>query len=136
MIPAQRNNSNAPRSVMATKTMAVRPAAGPETEILELLIRPTTIPPTIPAMTPDNGGAPDANAIPRQRGSATRNTTKPEGKFSLIPPNKDVAFFMRYINIFEPVFLARNGQVLQTDAIRNSFSEMTDVTDTEYQFFS
>ena len=75
--------------------MAVSPAAGPETEIFELLMRPTTIPPTIPAMTPDKGGAPDASAIPRHSGNATRNTTKPEGKFSLIPSNKDVDFFIR-----------------------------------------
>src|SRR6218665_1806018 len=95
MIPAQRNSSNAPISVIATKTIAVSPAAGPETEILELLINPTTIPPTIPAITPDNGGAPDANAIPRHNGNATRNTTRPDGKFSLIPPNKDVFFFIR-----------------------------------------
>ncbi len=79
--------------MIAVKTIAVRPAAGPETEIFELLIVPTTKPPTIPAMIPDNGGAPDANAIPKQRGSATKNTTSPEGKFSFIPPINDV-FFM------------------------------------------
>ena len=92
MIPAQRNNSKAPRSVMATRTIAVKPAAGPETEMLELLMQPTTIPPTIPAMIPDKGGAPDAKAIPRQSGNATRKTTRPEGKFSLIPPIKDFDF--------------------------------------------
>ena len=73
--------------------MAVRPAAGPETEIFELLIVPTTKPPTIPAITPDKGGAPDANAIPKHNGSATKNTTSPEGKISLIHPINDV-FFM------------------------------------------
>lgn len=95
IIPAQRNNSKAPRSVIATKTMAVRPAAGPETDMLELLRNPTTMPPTIPEITPDNGGAPDAKAIPRHNGNATRKTTRPEGKFSLIPPNKDFDFFIR-----------------------------------------
>lgn len=78
---------------MAVSTMAVNPAAGPDTEMLELLIEPITRPPTIPAIIPDNGGAPDASAIPKQRGSATKNTTSPEGKFSFIPPINDV-FFM------------------------------------------
>lgn len=55
MIPAQRKILNAPRSVIAVSTMAVNPAAGPDTEILELLIDPMTRPPTIPAMTPDKG---------------------------------------------------------------------------------
>ncbi len=93
IMPAHRKSSNAPKSVMAVKTMAVNPAAGPDTEILELLMVPTTSPPTIPAIIPDNGGAPDANAIPKHKGSATKNTTRPEGKFSLIPPINDV-FFM------------------------------------------
>lgn len=83
-----------PRSVIAVKTIAVKPAAGPDTEILELLKIPTTKPPTIPAITPDNGGAPDANAIPKHKGSATKNTTSPEGKFSFIPPIKDVFFIL------------------------------------------
>jgi hypothetical protein len=33
------------------------------------------IPPTIPAMIPEKSGAPDARAIPRQSGTATKNTT-------------------------------------------------------------
>lgn len=94
IIPAVRNSSNAPKSVIAVKTIAVKPAAGPETDMFELLINPTTNPPTIPAITPDNGGAPDANAIPKHNGSATKNTTSPDGKFSFIPPNKDFAFFI------------------------------------------
>jgi hypothetical protein len=98
MIPAHRNSSNAPRSVIAVSTIAVRPAAGPETDMFELLRNPTTRPPTIPEITPDNGGAPDARAIPKHKGSATKNTTSPEGKFSLIPPNNDV-FFMIFFEI-------------------------------------
>lgn len=74
--------------------MAVSPAAGPDTDIFELLRNPTTNPPTIPEITPDKGGAPDAKAIPRHNGSATKNTTSPEGKFSLIPPMNDVFFMM------------------------------------------
>lgn len=62
--------------------------------MFELLSAPTTKPPTIPAIMPDNGGAPDAKAIPKHRGRATKNTTRPEGKFSLIPPNNEFDFFM------------------------------------------
>src|SRR5690606_4449761 len=78
--PAHKKSSNAPNSVMAVKTIAVKPAAGPDTEILELLNVPTTIPPITPAIIPDNGGAPDAKAIPKHNGSATKNTTKPDAK--------------------------------------------------------
>lgn len=48
-------------------------------------------------MIPDKGGAPDANAIPKHSGNATKNTTNPEGKFSFKPPIKDV-FFICKIN--------------------------------------
>ena len=89
-----KNNSKLPKSVMAPKTMAAKPAAGPETEIGELLMNPITSPPTIPAKIPESGGAPDANAIPKQSGNATRNTTIPEGIFSFIPPNKVFVFFI------------------------------------------
>jgi hypothetical protein len=43
-------------------------------------MNPTTIPPTIPAIKPEKSGAPLANAIPRQRGSATKKTTTLDGK--------------------------------------------------------
>jgi hypothetical protein len=38
------------------------------------------IPPTIPEITPAKRLAPEAKAIPRQSGRATRNTTNPEGR--------------------------------------------------------
>ncbi len=60
---------------MADNTIAARPAAGPLTPICEPLKEPTIIPPTIPAINPDIRGAPEANAIPKQRGKATKNTT-------------------------------------------------------------
>jgi hypothetical protein len=41
------------------------------------------MPPTIPAMIPENKGAPEASAMPRQSGKATKNTTRPAGKSSL-----------------------------------------------------
>ena len=48
----------------------------------------------IPAIIPESGGAPDASAIPRHNGSATKNTTSPEGKFSLIPAYIESVFFI------------------------------------------
>ena len=53
--------------------------AGPLTPSEELLKRVITSPPTIPAMTPEIAEAPDAKAIPRHKGMATKKTTKPEG---------------------------------------------------------
>ena len=79
--PAVKNNSKVPNSVIADTIIAVKPAAGPETLMFELLMNPTTIPPIIPEIIPDKGGAPEANAIPRQSGKATKKTTKPGAKF-------------------------------------------------------
>ena len=58
-------------------TIAASPAAGPLTLMCEPLSAPTTMPPMIPEMTPEMMGAPEASAIPRQSGIATRNTTRP-----------------------------------------------------------
>ena len=65
---------------MPERQIAVRPAAGPLTLSGDLLIDPITRPPTIPAINPENKGAPEASAIPRHSGSATRKTTKPDNK--------------------------------------------------------
>ena len=40
---------------------------------------PITIPPMIPEIRPEIKGAPQASAIPRHKGSATRKTTIPAG---------------------------------------------------------
>lgn len=77
---AIKNNSNEPSVAIDDKTIAVKPAAGPLTLTLELLSDPTMMPPTIPEIIPENKGAPDANAMPRHKGSATKKTTKPEGR--------------------------------------------------------
>jgi hypothetical protein len=45
--------------------------------------KPTTIPPITPEIIPDINGAPDAIAIPKHSGSATKNTTKPDAKSDL-----------------------------------------------------
>ncbi|MNR67888.1 hypothetical protein D3C85_1921190 [compost metagenome] len=44
----------------------------------EPLSKPTIIPPTIPAIMPEIMGAPEAKAIPKHSGNATRNTTTPD----------------------------------------------------------
>jgi hypothetical protein len=41
---------------------------------------PTTMPPIIPAINPENSGAPLARAMPKQRGRATKNTTMLAGR--------------------------------------------------------
>ena len=66
--------------MIAVSTIAAKPAAGPLTPICEPLKEPTIIPPTIPAISPDIKGAPEANAIPKQRGKATKKTTILAGK--------------------------------------------------------
>lgn len=65
---------------MDERTIAASPAAGPLTLVLEPLRIPTTIPPIIPAIKPESSGAPDASAIPRHKGRATKNVTIPAGK--------------------------------------------------------
>ena len=72
------------RMYLACSTITAKPAAGPLTPSCEPLIRVTTIPPTIPAIIPEKRGAPDAMAIPKQSGTATRKTTIPAGKSFLI----------------------------------------------------
>ena len=57
--------------------------AGPDTLKAEPLKNATKIPPTIPEIIPANNGAPEANALPKHKGNATKKTTKPAGKSSL-----------------------------------------------------
>jgi hypothetical protein len=70
-------------SLIADNTITARPAAGPLTPRADPLKIDMIIPPTIPAMIPENNGAPDASAIPRHNGTATRKTTILEGKSDL-----------------------------------------------------
>jgi hypothetical protein len=76
--------------VIALATIAAKPAAGPLTPIFDLLIIPTTIPPIIPEINPDKGGASLAKAIPKQRGRATKKTTILAG-----------ISFLKCLNIYE-----------------------------------
>jgi hypothetical protein len=57
-------------------TITVSPAVGPLTSMGEPPRAPATIPPTTAAIRPAATGAPDAMAMPSERGSATRKTTK------------------------------------------------------------
>ena len=65
-------------------TNVVNPAAGPETAKEEPLISDTTNPPMIPAISPPAKGAPEANATPKHKGSATKKTESPAVKSCLI----------------------------------------------------
>ena len=56
-------------------TSTTKPAAGPLTASGEPEIDPTKIPPIMPVITPAVGGKPDAMAIPKHKGMATKNTT-------------------------------------------------------------
>ena len=66
--------------VIAARTRAASPAAGPLTLSFELLNEPITIPPMIPEINPLKKGAPEASDMPTQSGHATRKTTSPDGK--------------------------------------------------------
>ena len=56
------------------------PAAGPLTLVCEPLSHATSRPPTTPLTMPANIGAPEARAMPRHKGSATRKTTNPAAR--------------------------------------------------------
>jgi hypothetical protein len=68
----------------------------------EPLKSPTTIPPIIPEIIPEIMGAPDASAIPKHSGNATKNTTKPD-KASLIWNR----FFLSKVNIVKPFIMIK-----------------------------
>lgn len=77
---ANKKASKLPNEAIAANTIAVSPAAGPETLRCDVLKYPTTIPPMIPEIIPEKSGAPLANAIPKHKGNATKKTTKPDAK--------------------------------------------------------
>ena len=78
---------------MAESTITAKPAAGPLTPSGESLIKPTTMPPTMPAIIPEKRGAPEARAMPKQRGTATRKTTIDAG-MSFLKFEKSKYFFI------------------------------------------
>ena len=68
---------------MIPPTTVVSPAAGPETLSGEPLSRETIKPPIMPDKMPVYNGAPEASAIPRHRGSATKKTVNPADRSCL-----------------------------------------------------
>jgi hypothetical protein len=79
MTTAMRNVGKSPSEMMAEATTVAKPAAGPETESSDPEKSDMIMPPTTPAMIPENSGAPEASAMPKQSGNATRKTTSPAG---------------------------------------------------------
>ncbi|NYH19067.1 hypothetical protein GGD41_006295 [Paraburkholderia bryophila] len=77
---ASRNAEKLPSCAIPSMTITTRPAAGPLTLRREPLSTATTRPPTMPETSPANGSTPDAFAMPRQSGSATRKTTVPASR--------------------------------------------------------
>ena len=65
---------------MANDTMTASPAVGPLMPRADPLNGATIIPLIMPAINPENKGAPDASAIPKDNGIATRKTAMPAGK--------------------------------------------------------
>jgi hypothetical protein len=74
MATVRKNRSSAPKSLIATEHIAVKPAAGPLTLSADLLISGINIPPMIPEISPVYTGAPDASDTPRHSGRATKKT--------------------------------------------------------------
>jgi hypothetical protein len=65
---------------MEAATNVVNPAAGPDTASGEALMDATITPPMIPDKRPAYRGAPDARAIPKHSGNATKKTDRPAAR--------------------------------------------------------
>ena len=74
---AGRTFSKPPSIPTADKITATNAGDGPLTLVFDVLIKPTTIPPIIPAIKPEVIGVLDASGIPRQNGSETIKTVIP-----------------------------------------------------------
>jgi hypothetical protein len=55
----------------------------------------------MPAIKPDNGGAPEAKAMPRHKGSATRKTTTEAGRSRRIDENMGKQAVAEHIGLIE-----------------------------------
>jgi hypothetical protein len=100
-ITTESKNVSYPKLVTAAKTIAIKPAAGPETLKLELDKKPTTTPPITPVIIPAKGGAPDATAIPKHKGNATKKTTRPDNVSVFIKENNELFLFINRKYIFK-----------------------------------
>jgi hypothetical protein len=59
----------------------------------------TTTPATTPLTIPDTTGAPEAMAMPRHSGSATRNTTNPESKSGRKDASIEFASLLNFVSM-------------------------------------
>ena len=73
--------SSPPNIAIDDKTTTTRPLPGPVIVNCDPPKTAHTIPPIIAAIIPEMGGAFEAKARPKPRGSATNETTKPEKIF-------------------------------------------------------
>ena len=84
-----------PRMVIALKITTTKPLPGP---VIVTLDPPKIVhinPPTMAAMIPEIGGAPDAKAKPNPKGKATNDTTNPEKIFlGSSPTNVLIGLFL------------------------------------------
>ena len=80
---------------------------------------PTIIPPIIPAIRPENSGAPLAKAIPKQSGSATKNTTILAG-MSLFKFENKVEFFISILSKYFN-YINRYGYLWRAKIKKNLF---------------
>ena len=83
MITASKKILKLPCDIMDAATTVDKPVAGPDTLSCDPLTIDTSIPPIIPEIIPTDSGAPDASAIPKHKGNATRKTDNPAGKSCL-----------------------------------------------------
>src|SRR5450830_73888 len=113
-----RNALKLPNCAIAPITMTIKPAAGPLTLMAEPLNVATITPPMMPEIMPLIGATPDALAIPRHKGRATRKTTMPASRSVRRKDSSEVVFiglcpcrrgcFRRVKNLQQAVLQAEN----------------------------
>lgn len=94
---------------MAVSTITVKPAAGPDTLMCEPLMAPTITPPIMPESSPEKRLAPEAKAIPKQSGKATKATTSEAGKS-----------YLRVRNGFFEFITAKKRQQVENWVLKNA----------------
>jgi len=108
--------------------------------VWEPLMAATTRPPTMPANNPENASAPDAKAMPKHSGNATRKTTSPDIKSRTIVDGEnnvvegepgdacDMFLFLNVLMVLngesaEPVHcISNNASILRSSIRENSES--------------
>ena len=106
------------------------------------------IPPTIPAINPDIRGAPEANAIPKQRGNATKKTTILAGKsdfklfikihfsrkqsFIVIHIQRPLRGFIKFVRYFRIMIEEIKGRIEKVKQFEASSAEALESFRLEY----